>query len=43
MNDRNDTFSQEIVLFYRVAPKNGTVDFLELCSDQQLYFFHLAG
>ena len=23
-------------------PKNGTVDFLGLCSDQQ-FFFHLAG
>ena len=32
----NDTFS-----IYRVAQKNGTVDFLELCSDQQLYFFSL--
>ena len=26
---------------YRVAPKNETVDFLGLCSDQQLSFFTL--
>ena len=28
-------------LLYRVAPKNGTVDFSGLCSDQQLSFFTL--
>ena len=26
---------------YRVAPKNGTVNFLGLCSDPQLFFFTL--
>ena len=29
------------VYIYRVAPKNGTVDFLGLCSDQHLSFFTL--